>query len=99
MYCSKWCECLLKINMDVGILECSNRFSRTNFITQFQIKPFDYEHSEMLLYQNQVMVEAGMYKEALEHLKTFNDQICDRLSVQETKGRSTPDEYYKMLED
>ncbi len=51
-----------------------------------QIKPFDYEHSEMLLYQNQVMVEAGMHQEALDHLAAFNDQICDRLSVQETKG-------------
>ncbi len=40
----------------------------------------------MLLYQNQVMMEAGMYTEALGHLNQFDNQICDRLSLTETKG-------------
>ena len=54
----------------------------------FQVKPFDYEHSEMLLYQNMVFMDAEMYKEALEHLATFDKQIVDRLSLKETKGSS-----------
>ena len=50
------------------------------------MKPFDYEHSEMLLYQNMVMVEAGSYKEALQHLSEYGSQTLDKLSVQENKG-------------
>lgn len=46
----------------------------------------DYEYSELLLYQNQVLREAGLYKEALEHLGTYEKQICDKLAVEETKG-------------
>ncbi|KAK1175482.1 N-alpha-acetyltransferase 15, NatA auxiliary subunit-like [Acipenser oxyrinchus oxyrinchus] len=46
----------------------------------------DYEYSELLLYQNQVLREAGLYKEALEHLTTYEKQICDKLAVEETKG-------------
>ncbi|EOA95985.1 NMDA receptor-regulated protein 1 [Anas platyrhynchos] len=47
----------------------------------------DYEYSELLLYQNQVLREAGLNKEALEHLCTYEKQICDKLAVEETKGR------------
>ena len=50
------------------------------------MKPFDYEHSEMLLYQNSVMVEAGMLQDAIDHLQRYDGQIVDRLTVQETKG-------------
>ncbi|MGH0162686.1 UNVERIFIED_CONTAM: hypothetical protein FKN15_064898 [Acipenser sinensis] len=46
----------------------------------------DYEYSELLLYQNQVLREAGLYKEAMEHLATYEKQICDKLAVEETKG-------------
>ena len=54
-----------------------------------QVKPFDYEHSEMLLYQNMVMMDAGMYQEALDHLDTYDKQILDRLSIQEARGKSS----------
>lgn len=47
----------------------------------------DYEYSELLLYQNQVLREAGLYKEALDHLSTYEKQICDKLAVEETKGK------------
>ncbi|KAI7789254.1 Narg1b protein, partial [Triplophysa rosa] len=46
----------------------------------------DYEYSELLLYQNQVLREAGLMREALEHLTTYEKQICDKLAVEETKG-------------
>uniref|UniRef100_A0A3B3SSJ7 N-alpha-acetyltransferase 15, NatA auxiliary subunit n=1 Tax=Paramormyrops kingsleyae TaxID=1676925 RepID=A0A3B3SSJ7_9TELE len=46
----------------------------------------DYEYSELLLYQNQVLREAGLHKEALEHLATYEKQICDKLAVDEMKG-------------
>ncbi|XP_067663696.1 N-alpha-acetyltransferase 15, NatA auxiliary subunit-like [Haliotis asinina] len=49
-------------------------------------KPLDYEHSELLMYQNLVMREAGMYQRALDHLKMFDHQIVDRLSLQEIKA-------------
>lgn len=51
------------------------------------VKPYDYEHSEMLLYQNSVMSEAGMHQEALDHLKMYDKQIVDRLTVQETSAK------------
>lgn len=54
----------------------------------FQTSPdkVDYEYSELLLYQNQVLREAGLFKEALEHLITYEKQICDKLAVEETRG-------------
>jgi peptide alpha-N-acetyltransferase len=53
---------------------------------ELQVKGPDYEHSEMLLYQNMVMIEAGLEKDALDHLELFEKQILDRLAVQETRG-------------
>ncbi|XP_067848581.1 N-alpha-acetyltransferase 16, NatA auxiliary subunit-like isoform X2 [Heptranchias perlo] len=46
----------------------------------------DYEYSELLLYQNQVMREAELYQEALEHIEMYEKQICDKLAVEEIKG-------------
>lgn len=56
----------------------------------FQTSPdkVDYEYSELLLYQNQVLREAGLYKEALDHLNNYEKQICDKLAVEETRGAS-----------
>lgn len=50
------------------------------------VKQPDYEHSEMLLYQNMVMIEAGLEQEALQHLSEYDRQILDRLAVQEAKA-------------
>lgn len=33
------------------------------------------------------MQEAGMNEDAMEHLKTYDKQIVDRLYVQETTGK------------
>uniref|UniRef100_A0A672MRQ6 N-alpha-acetyltransferase 15, NatA auxiliary subunit-like n=1 Tax=Sinocyclocheilus grahami TaxID=75366 RepID=A0A672MRQ6_SINGR len=46
----------------------------------------DYEYSELLLYQNQLLREAGLSKEALDHLTSYEKQICDKLAVEETRG-------------
>lgn len=54
--------------------------------------PYDYEHSELLLYQNMVLAESGQYDRALLHLHKFQSQILDKLSVKETSG-----EYYLKL--
>ncbi|BES92311.1 TPR [Nesidiocoris tenuis] len=45
---------------------------------------YDYEHSELLLYQNMVIQESGNLQGALNHLLECQDQICDLLSVEET---------------
>lgn len=54
----------------------------------FQTSPdkVDYEYSELLLYQNQLLKEAGLIKEALDHLTNYEKQICDKLAVEETRG-------------
>ncbi|TKS71979.1 N-alpha-acetyltransferase 15 [Collichthys lucidus] len=57
----------------------------------------DYEYSELLLYQNQVLREAGLYKEALDHLNNYEKQICDKLAVEETRG--SIEERQKIYED
>uniref|UniRef100_A0A8C3FKE5 N-alpha-acetyltransferase 16, NatA auxiliary subunit n=1 Tax=Chrysemys picta bellii TaxID=8478 RepID=A0A8C3FKE5_CHRPI len=53
-----------------------------------QIPPnkIDYEYSELILYQNQVMREADLFQESLEHIETYEKQICDKLVVEEIKG-------------
>lgn len=47
----------------------------------------DYKHSELLLYQNQILVEAGQHQRALQHLDEFQGQICDKLAVKEAKAQ------------
>ncbi|XP_022099558.1 N-alpha-acetyltransferase 15, NatA auxiliary subunit-like [Acanthaster planci] len=54
--------------------------------TQQQVKPYDYEHSEFLLYQNQVFREAGEHEKALHHLDKYENQICDQISILETRA-------------
>ncbi|CAI9732064.1 N-alpha-acetyltransferase 15, auxiliary subunit-like [Octopus vulgaris] len=49
-------------------------------------KLMDYEHSEMLLYQNMVLQEANMIEDALEHLHSNDSQIVDRLYLLETRA-------------
>ncbi|XP_030817727.1 N-alpha-acetyltransferase 16, NatA auxiliary subunit isoform X3 [Camarhynchus parvulus] len=53
-----------------------------------QVPPnkIDYEYSELILYQNQVMREADLFQESLEHIETHEKQICDKLIVEEIKG-------------
>ncbi|XP_063988506.1 N-alpha-acetyltransferase 15, NatA auxiliary subunit isoform X2 [Diachasmimorpha longicaudata] len=48
---------------------------------------YDYEHSELLLYQNLVIQESGDSEAALKHLDKYSDQICDKITVKETYGK------------
>lgn len=48
------------------------------------VESHDYKHSELLLYQNQVIIESGNYQKAIEHLDKFRNQILDKLAVKET---------------
>ena len=50
-----------------------------------QSKP-DYEFNELILYEVQLMMESGRKEEALKHICHFESQICDTLTVYETKG-------------
>ncbi|KAG7304786.1 hypothetical protein JYU34_010151 [Plutella xylostella] len=54
--------------------------------------PYDYEHSELLLYQNMVLAESGQYERALQHLHKFSSQILDKLAIKENSA-----EYYLKL--
>lgn len=58
----------------------------------FQKSSYDYEHSELLLYQNMVIqesiaVNSNAFEDAMEHLDKYSSQICDKLSVQENLGK------------
>lgn len=48
-----------------------------------------------MLYQNQILVEAGNYRRALNHLLKYEDQIVDKLALRETAG----DLYLKLGEE
>ncbi|XP_070434517.1 N-alpha-acetyltransferase 16, NatA auxiliary subunit isoform X8 [Equus przewalskii] len=64
-----------------------------------QVPPnkIDYEYSELILYQNQVMREADLFQESLEHIETYERQICDKLLVEEIKGEKFRDLIDKFL--
>ncbi|KAF9897384.1 N-alpha-acetyltransferase 16, NatA auxiliary subunit, partial [Lobosporangium transversale] len=47
----------------------------------------DYEHSEMLLYHNSLLEEAGQIQEALEHLDAIEKQVCDHKAIKENRAR------------
>ncbi|KRT84090.1 Anaphase-promoting complex subunit 3 protein [Oryctes borbonicus] len=47
---------------------------------------YDYEHSELLLYQNLVIQESGELQHALTHLENSQDQIVDKLTLKENLG-------------
>ncbi|XP_031636595.1 N-alpha-acetyltransferase 15, NatA auxiliary subunit [Contarinia nasturtii] len=47
---------------------------------------YDYKHSELLLYQNQILQESGDFEKALKHIEEFESQIVDKLAVRETMG-------------
>ena len=40
----------------------------------------------MVLYESQLLQESGRPEEALKHLHTFEQHICDLLTYWETKG-------------
>lgn len=54
--------------------------------TQTQPRQFDYEMSELLLYETQILLEAGQFADALQHLQRHDLEIVDRLAVQEFKA-------------
>lgn len=56
--------------------------------TQTAVKSFDYENSELLLYENLIYRESGRYQEALNHLKDSASQIHDILAFNEIQGET-----------
>ena len=55
---------------------------------QTQKKPsYDYEYSELLMYQNMVIRESGNMEAALRHLEEYESAICDKISLKEIKGK------------
>ncbi|TMW46258.1 hypothetical protein DOY81_008658 [Sarcophaga bullata] len=70
----------------LGDLEMANSILDAFNQSQTSVEPNDYRHSELLLYQNQILVEAGKYQEALDHLIVYENQMVDKLAVQETMG-------------
>ena len=64
-------------------------FTKLGFLFEsdlLQKAAYDYEHSELLLYQNMVIRESGDTAGALEHLEKYRDQICDKPFWLETKA-------------
>ncbi|XP_026679216.1 N-alpha-acetyltransferase 16, NatA auxiliary subunit [Diaphorina citri] len=66
-------------DMACNILEA---FRKTQQVTN----SYDFEHSELLLYQSMVIQDSGDLEEAVKHLDRFKEQIHDKLTVEETYG-------------
>ncbi|XP_071539281.1 N-alpha-acetyltransferase 15, NatA auxiliary subunit isoform X2 [Panulirus ornatus] len=56
------------------------------FRKTIQKTTYDYEYSELLLYQNLVIRESKNLHEALKHLNTYEANICDKVTLQELRG-------------
>ena len=48
---------------------------------------YDYEHSELLVYQNMVIEESGDTQAALKHLEDYEEGMFDKIKVLELKGK------------
>jgi peptide alpha-N-acetyltransferase len=48
---------------------------------------YDYEHSELLKYENRLLRESGDYNTALDHLEVNAAAICDPIEAMEAKAR------------
>lgn len=70
----------------IGDLETANSILETFRQSQALIETHDYRHSELLLYQNQILIESGNLEKALQHLIDYESQIVDKLAVKETMG-------------
>eukprot|EP00096_Caligus_rogercresseyi_P014098 TRINITY_DN662_c0_g1_i3.p1 TRINITY_DN662_c0_g1~~TRINITY_DN662_c0_g1_i3.p1 ORF type:complete len:893 (+),score=310.14 TRINITY_DN662_c0_g1_i3:149-2827(+) len=57
------------------------------FRETYEKTTYDFEHSELLLYQNMVMHESGDVSGALSHLDKYEKQICDKMTLLETRGK------------
>ncbi|XP_008592012.1 PREDICTED: N-alpha-acetyltransferase 16, NatA auxiliary subunit-like, partial [Galeopterus variegatus] len=73
----------LQILRDLSLLQIHMRD-----LEGYRVPPnkIDYENSELILYQNQVMREADLFQKSLEHIETYEKHICDKLLVEEIKG-------------
>ncbi|XP_055523515.1 N-alpha-acetyltransferase 15, NatA auxiliary subunit [Wyeomyia smithii] len=69
----------------LGDYDTANNILET-FRASQSVENYDYKHSELLLYQNQVIRESGNYEKALQHLKKYQSQILDTLAVREAVG-------------
>lgn len=56
------------------------------FRKTIQKTSYDYEYSELLLYQNLVIRESKNLHEALRHLNLYEANICDKVTLQELRG-------------
>ncbi|KAH8238243.1 hypothetical protein KR032_001519 [Drosophila birchii] len=66
--------------------EMANSILETFSQSQTAIEAHDYRHSELLLYQNQILVESERLQQALDHLTKYQGQIVDKLAVRESMG-------------
>ena len=66
-------------------MHCLLFFTGTTLLSFFQEKP-DYEYSEMIMYEAQLLKESGQLKEVLKFLDDHDSHICDILAMQELKG-------------
>ncbi|XP_068154753.1 N-alpha-acetyltransferase 16, NatA auxiliary subunit [Drosophila tropicalis] len=79
----------------LGDYEMANNILETFSQSQTSIEAHDYRHSELLLYQNQILIESSDLQKALDHLIKYESQIVDKLAVRENMG----DLYIKLSQE
>lgn len=70
-----------------------------NILEEFcktQPKTVDYEQSELLLYQNMLYKEAGLFEQSIKHLEENEKYIVDKLNYHENKGIKTSNKHSNL---
>ncbi|XP_065315731.1 N-alpha-acetyltransferase 16, NatA auxiliary subunit-like [Gordionus sp. m RMFG-2023] len=81
---TSWIHLALAENFSSNYEMCLKILSE--FVNTQNITSVQYENSELLKYQNFVMVQAGKYQDALQHLTLKENLICDKFYILETKA-------------
>ncbi len=51
-------------------------------------KTVDFEQSELLLYQNMLYKDAGLYEQSIKHMEENQKYILDKLKLEENRGKT-----------
>ncbi len=54
---------------------------------QTSVEPYNYEHSELLMYYISILIESGKLEEALKFMESHTKEVVDKVSYQEIHGR------------
>lgn len=64
---------------------------------QTTVEPYNYEHSELLMYYIMILKESKKYEEALDFMASHAKEIVDKVSYLETYGNSSFTDCHRLF--